>query len=129
MSVLRKAISTTQAVVVIVIIVAAAVIGVAYTQLTPQPSQPSATLTTGAGTSKVVDTLSIDDWVWPIDDLNVLYNAWAEVPWPNPMSFAVYQPLVQTNLTAEYKEGNIQFLPGLATSWTAPQMVKLTRSI
>ena len=72
MSVLRKAISTTQAVVVIVIIVAAAVIGVAYTQMTPQPSQPSATSTAVGGTSKVVDTLSIDDWVWPIDDLNVL---------------------------------------------------------
>jgi peptide/nickel transport system substrate-binding protein len=118
MSILKKAISTTQAGIIIAIIVVAAIIGVVATQFTPQPSQPSAT--TSHGGSKIVDTLSIDDWVWPIDDLNVLYNAWAEVPWPNPMSFAVYQPLVQTNLTAEYKEGKIQFLPGLATNWTSP---------
>ena len=114
MSVLRKAISTAQAVIIIVVIVAIAIIGV--TQLTPQPSQPSATSTSEAG-PKVVDTLSIDDWVWPIDDLNALYYTWAEVPWPSPLSFATYQTLVQANLTAEYNEGKIEFLPGLA-SWT-----------
>ena len=114
----RKAITRVQAGVVIGVIVLAVIAGAVYTSMQPtQPIQPSATSTAAAG-SKTVDTLSIDDWLWPIDDLNVLYDAWGEVPWPNPMSFAAYQPLVQTNLTAEYKQGVIQFLPGLATSWT-----------
>jgi len=131
MSVLKKAVSTTQAGIIIAVIVVAAIIGgVAYTQMAPQPSQPSATSATAAtsanasgaintiAASKFVDTLSIDDWVWPIDDVNALYYAWSEVPWPSPLSFATYQTLVAANLTAEYKVGTIQFLPGLATGWT-----------
>jgi peptide/nickel transport system substrate-binding protein len=119
MSVLKKAITTAQAGIIIVVIVVAAVV-IAYTQMAPQSSQPtqSSAASTAVAGSKTVDTLSIDDWLWPIDDLNALYSSWGEVPWPNPMWFAVYQPLVQTNLTAEYKQGVIQFLPGLATSWT-----------
>jgi len=121
MSVHKKAITTAQVGIIVAVIVVAAIIGVAYTQFAPQPSQISQTsaASTSAAASKTVDTLSIDDWLWPIDDLNVLYDAWGEVPWPNPMSFAAYQPLIATNLTAEYQEGVIQFLPGLATSWTA----------
>ena len=121
----KKAITRVQAGLVIAVIVIAAIVGVAYTLTTPQPTQPSASTSqavTSAVTSqaggKTVDTLSIDDWIWPIDDLNAMYYIWSEVPWPSPLSFAVYQPLIQTNLTAEYKEGTIQFLPALATSWT-----------
>jgi len=128
MSVLKKkAISTAQAGIIIAVIVVAAIIGVAYTQMAPSPqpsqtsataAQTSATAATGAAGSKFIDTLSIDDWVWPIDDLNALYYAWSEVPWPSPLSFATYQTLVQANLTAEYGTGTIQYLPGLATGWT-----------
>ena len=61
--------------------------------------------------------MAIDEWVWPIDDLNQLY-ALSELPWPNWLTYTVYQPLVSVNETAEYQQGTIQYLPGLATSWT-----------
>jgi len=32
--------------------------------------------------------------------------------------YDVYQPLVTPNMTAEYQDGVIQYLPGLATNWT-----------
>jgi ABC-type transport system substrate-binding protein len=67
--------------------------------------------------SKIVDTLSIDDYIWPVDDLNQLY-AVSLLPWPNWLSTAVYQPLVTVNVTAEYQDGVIQYLPGLADSWS-----------
>jgi peptide/nickel transport system substrate-binding protein len=59
----------------------------------------------------------VDEANWPIDDMNVLY--WpTELPWPEYYAFAVYQPLVDVNLGAEYGQGNIEFLPGLAVNWT-----------
>ncbi|HXY82349.1 MAG TPA: ABC transporter substrate-binding protein [Candidatus Saccharimonadales bacterium] len=109
----RKAISASKAAVLIVVIVA--VIGAAVYFAT---SSTTPVTTTSSSASAVRDTLAIDDWTWPINDLNALWN-YAEVPWPNPMAYATYQPLVQTNLTAEYQQGVLQFLPGLATSWTA----------
>ena len=54
---------------------------------------------------------------WPIDNLNQLY-ALSELPWPNWLTYTVYQPLVFANETAEYGNGNIQYLPGLASRWT-----------
>jgi ABC-type transport system substrate-binding protein len=67
--------------------------------------------------SGFVQTLSIDEWNWPIDDLNQLY-AVSELPWPNWLTYTVYQPLVSVNETAEYGTGQIQYLPGLADNWT-----------
>jgi len=49
--------------------------------------------------------------------MNVLY-LYAELPWPQWYAFAVYQPLVDVNLAAEYGQGIIQYLPGLAANWT-----------
>jgi peptide/nickel transport system substrate-binding protein len=103
---------------VIVVVVIAAVVGVGYTLYTG-PSSQIATGTTGTtpATSKVVDTLSIDDYIWPLDDLNQLY-AVSLLPWPDWLSTTVYQPLVTVNVTAEYQQGTIQYLPGLADSWS-----------
>lgn len=116
----KKAITRTQSVVVIVIIVAAAVLGIAYTGLNQPSQQPSTSTPTSSVVSQtapnLVDTLSIDEWNWPLDNVNQLY-AVLLAPWPNPMSYTVYQPLVMPNFTAEWQEGNIQFLPGLA-NWT-----------
>jgi peptide/nickel transport system substrate-binding protein len=64
-----------------------------------------------------VQTLSIDAAAWPIDNLNQLY-AVSELPWPNWLTYTVYQPLVSVNETAEYGTGTIQYLPGLAANWT-----------
>lgn len=49
--------------------------------------------------------------------MNQLY-AVDEVPWPNWLAFSVYQPLISVNNTAEYGQGVVQYLPGLAENWT-----------
>ena len=49
--------------------------------------------------------------------MNQLY-ALFESPWPDWLEDTVYQPLVAVNLTAEYQQGVIQYLPGLAANWT-----------
>ncbi len=59
----------------------------------------------------------IDDRNWPFFDLNQLY-AMAELPWPNWLQYTVYQSLVVSNPVAQYQQGNIEFLPGLAKNWT-----------
>ena len=97
----------------IVIIVVAGVVGLVYKMNTPQPGQS----VTQSPVSKMVDTLSIDDWIWPTDDLNMLY-AVSALPWPNWLMYTVYQPLATVNETAQYQQGIIQYLPGLATSWS-----------
>jgi len=62
--------------------------------------------------------LTIDDWTWFVSgtDLNELYIN-GELPWPNSLAYTVYQSLVTVNETAQFKSGNIQYLPGLATGW------------
>jgi ABC-type transport system substrate-binding protein len=62
--------------------------------------------------------LVIDDWTWFVSgtDLNELYIN-GELPWPNSLAYTVYQSLVTVNETAQFKTGNIQYLPGLATGW------------
>jgi len=67
-------------------------------------------------TGKVVDSLVIEDYQWPAQDLNQLYSVF-EAPWPNWLTYTVYQPLVAVNETAQYQQGVIQYLPGLASSW------------
>jgi peptide/nickel transport system substrate-binding protein len=59
----------------------------------------------------------MDDANWPIDDMNVLDFVY-EIPWPDWWQYSVYQPLVATNLTSEYQQGTIQYLPVLAANWT-----------
>lgn len=78
-------------------------------------SQTSSSSSSGSG--GFVNTLTIDSWSWPIDDLNQLY-ALGELPWPNWLTYTVYQSLVTVNETAEFQTGTIQYLPGLATNWS-----------
>src|SRR5271157_4745906 len=111
----KIAITRMQTAVIIGVIVLAIVAGGVYTSM--QPSQPAQMSTTAAqGGSKIIDTLTMSAAFWPLDDLNQLYSV-GELPWPNPLAFTVYQPLVTMNMTAEFQQGTVQFLPGLAT-WT-----------
>ena len=62
-------------------------------------------------------TLVIDDALWPFGDMNQLY-AFGEQPFPNWATYTVYQSLVTVNQTAEFNQGSVQYLPGLAQNWT-----------
>ncbi len=83
---------------------------------TSQSSSSSSSSTSSTGTGGFVNTLTIDSWAWPIDDLNQLYSL-GELPWPNWLTDTVYQSLVTVNQTAEFNTGVIQYQPGLATGW------------
>ncbi len=113
MSLYRKAISTTKAAVLIVVVIAVIGAGAYLATRAPSPGQ----VTTEATKAAPPETLVMDDWLWTIDDLNQLY-ALSELPWPNWLTFTVYQPLVGIDLKAEYGQGTINYLPGLATDWT-----------
>src|SRR5579872_4896740 len=82
-------------------------------------SQAVSTSSTSNSTSPFHQQLVIDDWEWFVSgtDANELYIN-GELPWPNPMANTVYQSLVNANETAQFKTGNIQYLPGLAQNWT-----------
>ena len=111
----RKAITRVQAGVIVGVIVLAIIAGAVYTSMQPTPPTQMST-TASQAASKTIDTLTISAAYWILDDLNQLYG-FSELPWPSPLAFTVYQPLVTMNMTAEYQQGNVQFLPGLA-SWT-----------
>ncbi|TLX97801.1 MAG: hypothetical protein E6K90_10090, partial [Thaumarchaeota archaeon] len=123
----RKAISRTVVSAIILIIIVAAAAAAYYALTLPRGTSGTTSVQTSGGatgllptyvpSSKSIDTLAIVEWVWPIDDLTQLY-ALSELPWPNWLTYTVYQPLVSVNETAEYQQGTIQYLPGLATSWT-----------
>lgn len=49
--------------------------------------------------------------------MNQLYSL-GELPWPNWLTYTVYQSLTTVNETAEFNVGTIQYLPGLAENWT-----------
>jgi peptide/nickel transport system substrate-binding protein len=50
-------------------------------------------------------------------DLNQLYAVYGD-PYPDWLTDTVYQSLVTTNESAQYGQGVIQYLPGLAQNWT-----------
>jgi len=76
-------------------------------------STSSSSLSSGAP-----NTLTVDDVFWPAPaDLNQLV-AIGEVPYPNWLTYTVYQPLVTLNASALYKQGVVQYLPDLASNWT-----------
>jgi peptide/nickel transport system substrate-binding protein len=132
----RRAISKVAAVVIAVVIIIGAGAGALYVSTLKGSSSTSSTSSTTSNTvsstssnsissivsssssgSSFVQTLSIDSANWPIDNLNQLYSL-SELPWPNWLTYTVYQPLVSVNETAEYGTGVIQYLPGLADNWT-----------
>jgi ABC-type transport system substrate-binding protein len=62
--------------------------------------------------------LVLDDYSWPISDVNQLYEV-QYLPWPDWGIAMVYQPLVTIDLPTFQNTGQLQFLPVLATGWTA----------
>src|SRR5271166_576675 len=80
-------------------------------------SSSSSSSTSTSSSSQLAQSLTLEDFNWPIDDMNVLYEP-TELPWPQWYAFAVYQTMVDVNLGAEYGQGVIQYLPGLASNWT-----------
>jgi len=81
-------------------------------------SSSSASSISSSGSSPFHQQLVIDDWTWFVSgtDANELYIN-SELPWPNSLAYTVYQSLVTVNETAQFKTGQIQYLPGLATGW------------
>lgn len=143
----KKAISRTLTVaVVIIVIIIIAVAGAAvyyaglstktnYTQSTSNNSTTSGTNTgssssstgTGTGTTSTtgnttsggqLSTLVIDDETWPTGNLNQL-NAIGAIPYPNWLTYTVYQSLVTVNGTMLYQNGTVQALPMLADAWNS----------
>lgn len=111
----RQAITkTVKVLIVAAIIVVAAVIG-GYSYVS-QPTTP-AVITSSTSTSQAPSTLVVDDFTWPVGNLNQLY-AVQFLPWPNWMYAAMYQPMIDVNVTAQQTSpGTLQFLPGMAQSW------------
>lgn len=116
------------AITVVVIVIIIVGFGSAY-YLTTRPSPSTTTSTTSSTTTSQTlstetsstttpQTLVMDDTTYPINGVNVLTFV-SEVPWPDWFQDSVYQPLVTANTTAEFKDGSIQYLPVLATSWTS----------
>lgn len=119
------------AVVVIVLIVVAA--GGAYylsqsgatstTSNTSSSSSSAAGSTTSSSSSSssstggTKDTLVVDDVFWPSGDLNQL-NTLGEIPYPNWLTYTVYQPLITLNASSLYNKGSLQYLPDLAQNFT-----------
>ncbi len=110
MSNYRKAVSTVKVAIVIIVIVAVAGAGIYFTG---QSSSPS----TSATTSAAARTLVIDDYTWSTRNLNQLYGPQYQ-PWPNWLEHSTYQPLVTTNITAQYGQNILSWLPDLAVGWT-----------
>jgi ABC-type transport system substrate-binding protein len=110
------------AAVVIVLIVVAAVAYVSLSSLSKSTSastsSASSSSSSATGTSGAPSTLTIDDVFWPAPaDLNQL-TAIGEVPYPNWLTYTVYQPLITLNASALYGQGTVQYLPVLADNWT-----------
>jgi peptide/nickel transport system substrate-binding protein len=105
------------AVVIVLIVVAAG----AVVYLTGQKTSTTASSSTTASTttsSSAPSTLTIDDVFWPAPaDLNQLV-AIGEVPYPNWLTYTVYQPLITLNASALYGQGVVQYLPVLANNYT-----------
>jgi len=97
-------------IIAVVIIVIVLVAGVWY-YTTTQPSAPSTTTTVSA-------PLVIDDPFWPSGDLNQLNSIYA-IPYPDWLTYTVYQSLVTLDGNALYSSGDVKVLPMLATDWNA----------
>jgi ABC-type transport system substrate-binding protein len=109
-------------IIVVVIIVVAGLAGT-YALLTvgKSTSTTSSSVSTSSSSSAsgtaFRQTLTIDDAFWPAGDLNQL-QALGEIPYPNWLTYTVYQSLVTVNGSALYGQGSVQAEPMLATSWT-----------
>ncbi len=95
------AITRTASIVIVIVLVVAAAAGVVYYSTLSSSSTTQLHLLGDLSRQSSVQTLTIDAAAWPIDNLNQLY-ALSELPWPNWLTYTVYQPLVFANETAEY---------------------------
>jgi peptide/nickel transport system substrate-binding protein len=111
-------------IIAVVIIVIVLVAGVWYYTSTQAPSSSSSTTpmtSTGATNSTspmqaAPSTLVIDDPFWPSGDLNQLNSIYA-IPYPDWLTYTVYQALVTLDGNALYSSGDVKVLPMLATGW------------
>jgi len=129
MSHYRKAISTTRAAIIIVVLIVVIVAGAYMAWKPAAPPAPTVTTPTVPATTvtpttvvttpaaKIPDVLVIDDTTWPIHNLNALYQI-QYLPWPWWLEHTVYQSLIVPDVKALFQEGELVFLPDLATDWT-----------
>jgi dipeptide transport system substrate-binding protein len=117
----RAAVSTTVAVIVVIVLIALA--GVAAYSLgylggggQSSQSSHSTTLTTSTTPTNIVrNTLTIDDVFWAAPNQ---LTAIGEVPYPNWLTYTVYQPMVTVDPNILYTQGTLKYVPGLADNWT-----------
>jgi len=102
--------------VVIILIIVIAAAGVYFATQTTSPSATTTMMPTSSAAA-MRDTLVIDDAFWPSGDLNQLTSPQA-IPYPDWLTYTVYQSLVTTNASAEYGPGTVQILPMLSTDWS-----------
>lgn len=130
----RRGVSRTAAaaiVIVLIVIAGAAAYYLAYGTSTPTTTTQGTTTTTTAATTTTVPTtattssvggvtrnsLTIDEVFWPSGDLNQL-NALGEIPYPNWLTYTVYQPMITVDPNALYGQGKLVYVPALADRWT-----------
>src|SRR5271170_7924950 len=111
---------TVIAIVIVVVLIVAAAAGVYYYASRASTSSSSSSSSTSSVTSSggVVNTLTMDDETWPAGNLNQL-NSFAVIPYPDWLSYTVYQSLVTLNGTELYANGTIALEPMLAQSWNS----------
>ncbi len=109
-------------IIAVVIIVIVLIAGAWYytSQSAPSMSTTTGPLTTGSTSAQggAPSTLVIDDPFWPSGDLNQLNSVYA-IPYPDWLTYTVYQSLVTLDGNALYANGDVKVLPMLATDWTA----------
>ena len=105
-------------IIAVVIIVLILVAGVYYYNSQVAPSAPTTTTATSATQPAAPSTLVIDDPFWPSGDLNQLNSVYA-IPYPDWLTYTVYQSLVTLDGNALYSSGDVKVLPMLATDWSA----------
>jgi len=123
MSTTSRAAKPIIAVVIIVLVVVAG----AWYYMSTQTAAPSTTMsatsamasTSANATAAAVapSTLVIDDPFWPSGDLNQLNSVYA-IPYPDWLTYTVYQALVTLDGNALYSTGDVKVLPMLATDWS-----------
>src|SRR5260370_23337989 len=70
------------------------------------------TLTTSTSSAGTIKTLTIDDETWPNGNLNQL-NAIGAIPYPNWLTYTVYQLLVTEQANTFHANGTLKLLPML----------------
>jgi peptide/nickel transport system substrate-binding protein len=116
----RVAVARTAIVVVVIVLIAlagAAAYYLAYGSSSNTTTTGTSTQTSNTFTGVTRNSLTIDEVFWPAGDLNQL-NALGEIPYPNWLTYTVYQPLITVDPNALYGAGKLTYVPGLADKWT-----------